>query len=152
MRIHSYIKGQRVVVASKYDISEATSEKISKLVIRISSFTLLYIVPVIIGELCTYYQVVNMDSWLTSWYSTRCLHAQRSAFGFTQPRNCCPILEAREVNDSPEPALFFIKYLSYFTVGIACAIWTVNGKTFNSYADFYARVFYGRTRVPIRAH
>lgn len=152
MRIHSYIKGQRVVVASKYDISEAASEKISKLVIRISSFTLLYIIPLIIGELCTYYQAINMDSWLTSWYSTKCLHAQRSAFGFTQTRDTCPILEARNVHNTPKAALFFIKYVSYFTVGIACAIWTINGKTFNSYADFYARVFYGRTRVPVRPH
>ncbi|KAI1710207.1 frizzled/Smoothened family membrane region domain-containing protein [Ditylenchus destructor] len=151
MRIRSYIKGQRL---SKFE-TEAASDKISKLMLRISSFSLLYIVPMIVGQLCTYYQALNMESWLTTWYSTRCLHAQRGAFGFTQSREFCPIDDGHmlvRVHETPEPVLFFVKYLCHFTVGIACAIWTVNGKTFNSYGEFYARVFYGRSRVPTRVH
>lgn len=141
-------------------------EKVSKLTFRISVFTFLYITPVIIGLFCTYYQAINMESWLSSWYSTRCLHAQRSAFGFTQPRELCPIFQDatavasgqvvshrhHHYQGQPEPILFFVKYLSYFTAGIACALWTVNGKTFSSYSDFYVKVFYGRTRVPTRIH
>ncbi|KAI1702861.1 frizzled/Smoothened family membrane region domain-containing protein [Ditylenchus destructor] len=151
MRIRSYIKGQRL---SKFE-TEAASDKISKLMLRISSFSLLYIVPMIVGQLCTYYQALNMESWLTTWYSTRCLHAQRGAFGFTQSREFCPIDDGHmlvKVHETPEPVLFFVKYLCHFTVGIACAIWTVNGKTFNSYGEFYARVFYGRSRVSTRVH
>uniref|UniRef100_A0A915D9U2 G-protein coupled receptors family 2 profile 2 domain-containing protein n=1 Tax=Ditylenchus dipsaci TaxID=166011 RepID=A0A915D9U2_9BILA len=147
MRIRSYIKGQRL---NKLEATEAASEKISKLMLRISSFSMLYIVPMIVGQVCTYYQALNMENWLTTWYSTRCLHAQRGAFGFTLSREFCPIDDGTMVHETPEAVIFFIKYLCYFTVGVACALWTINGKTLNSYGEFYARIFYGRSRVPTR--
>lgn len=146
--------------------STLPTEKVSKLTFRISFFTFFYITPLFIGWLCNYYQSINMENWLNLWYSTRCLHAQRSAFGFTQSRELCPIFQdatvipsVKSINHSnfyyqgqgqPEPILFFVKYLSYFTAGIACALWTINGKTFSSYSDFYVKVFFGRSRVPTR--
>lgn len=150
MRIRSYIKGHQM---AKFTSNEAATEKIGKLMLRISSFAILYIVPIIVGLLCTYYQATNMDNWLTNLYSTRCLHAQRGAFGFTQARELCPIADRAIVSSTPEAALFFAKYLCLFTVGIACAIWTINGKTFTSYGEFYSRIFCRtHSRVPTRVH
>lgn len=91
-----------------------------------------------------------MDAWLTSWYATRCLHAQRGLFGFTQPRESCPIVEANLVDKYPNFWIFCCKYVAQLSVGLACVVWTINGKTFNSYGDFYARVIHGRSRVPTR--
>lgn len=118
--------------------------------IRISTFAVLYLTASVIYCLCLFYQAMNMDTWLTSWYTTRCLHLQRGPFGFTQPRELCPINEAALNNQLPDLWLFCGKYVAQLSVGVACAVWTINGKTFNSYGDFYARVFMGRARVPTR--
>lgn len=81
----------------------------------------------------------------TSWYVTRCLHAQRSTFGFTLSRSHCPVSGDEALLDraTPDPTFFFLKYLAHFTIGIACAFWTVNGKTVLSYGNFCGRIFYG---------
>ena len=63
--------------------------------------------------------------------------------------------------NQPQPLLFFLKYLANFTSGIACAVWTLNGKTVATYGDFFARIFFRNTadrqrgrpsRVPTRVH
>lgn len=168
LRILSYIRRQHHLVCKFEAIGSgftSPTDKVTKLTFRISIFNFFYITPLILGWLCNYYESINLESWLSLWYSTRCLHAQRSAFGFTQAREFCPIYQdatvvsGQTLNHShfhyqgqPEPAFFFVKYLSYFTTGIACALWTVNGKTFSSYRDFYLKVFFGRSRVPTRIH
>ncbi|KAI6239455.1 hypothetical protein M3Y99_00580500 [Aphelenchoides fujianensis] len=146
LRIRSYIKEQRPAL-SKF---EAASGKISRLMIRISTFAVLCLVSMVVYTLCIFYQALNMDAWLTSWYATRCLHAQRGTFGFTQPREMCPIDEAEAVGAQPNFWFFCCKYVAQLSVGLACVVWTINGKTFNSYGDFYARVIHGRSRVPTR--
>ncbi|CAD5210879.1 unnamed protein product [Bursaphelenchus xylophilus] len=147
LRIRSYIKGQKAAPLGKL---EAASGKISRLMIRITMFAALYMMASVAYCVFLFYQAVNMDSWLTSWYGTRCLHLQRGSFGFTQPRELCPINQAALTNESPDLLMFCGKYVAQLSVGVACAVWTINGKTFNSYGDFYARVFLGRSRVPTR--
>ncbi|CAD5207512.1 unnamed protein product [Bursaphelenchus okinawaensis] len=147
LRIRSYIKGQKAAPLGKF---EAASGKISRLMIRITTFASLFMIASVVYCVCLFYQAVNMDSWLTSWYGTRCLHLQRGKFGFTQQRELCPINQAALTNESPDWLMFCGKYVAQLSVGVACAVWTINGKTFNSYGDFYARVFLGRSRVPTR--
>uniref|UniRef100_A0A183BIC6 Frizzled-4 n=1 Tax=Globodera pallida TaxID=36090 RepID=A0A183BIC6_GLOPA len=144
MRIRSYIKGHRFV-ANKFEQADA-SDKLSKLMFRIGCFSLLYVLPMAVGIFCSFYQAENVAHWITSWYSTRCLHAQRSAFGFTHPRAQCPIGDGVQLSRHPDPLLFFLKYLSNFSTGIACVVWTLNGKTVASYGDFLARLFTSRER------
>jgi hypothetical protein len=51
-----------------------------------------------------------------------------------------------------DPLLFFVKYAAQFSVGLACAVWVLNGKTLQSYADWLDRRLHaGRQRVPTRA-
>ncbi|KAI3413765.1 hypothetical protein GPALN_011246 [Globodera pallida] len=144
MRIRSYIKGHRFV-ANKFEQADA-SDKLSKLMFRIGCFSLLYVLPMAVGIFCSFYQAENVAHWISSWYSTRCLHAQRSAFGFTHPRAQCPIGDGVQLSRHPDPLLFFLKYLSNFSTGIACVVWTLNGKTVASYGDFLARLFTSRER------
>lgn len=62
-----------------------------------------------------------MNSWLTSWYATRCLHAQRGLFGFTQPREACPIIEADLVDMLDMKQNFWVfccKYIAQLSVGL----------------------------------
>ncbi|KAL3085018.1 hypothetical protein niasHS_010087 [Heterodera schachtii] len=157
LRIRSYIKGHRFV-ANKFEQTDA-SDKLSKLMFRIGCFSLIYVLPMAVGIFCAFYQTENIGHWLTNWYSTRCLHAQRSAFGFTHPRAQCPVGDDVQLSRQPDPVLFFLKYLSHFSIGIACVVWTLNGKTVASYGDFLARLFSSRghrrgrpIRVPTRPH
>ena len=67
LRIRSYIKGNRFI-ANKFEHAEA-SEKLSRLVIRISCFSLIYTLPMVVSLYCALYQTQNMEQWLTNWYS-----------------------------------------------------------------------------------
>nr|CAD2187715.1 unnamed protein product [Meloidogyne enterolobii] len=157
LRIRSYIKCNRFVT-NKFENAEA-SEKLGRIMLRITCFSLLYVLPMFVSCYCSYYQTINMEAWLTNWYSTRCLHAQRAVFGFTQQRDYCPITDQIELENQPGPLLFFLKYLANFTVGIACAVWTLNGKTVVIYGEFMSRLCMGKennrgrpTRLPTRVH
>ncbi|KAF7633829.1 hypothetical protein Mgra_00006798 [Meloidogyne graminicola] len=155
LRIRSYIKCNQFIT-NKFENAEA-SEKLGRIMLRISCFSFLYGLPMFISCYCSYYQTINMEKWLTNWYSTRCLHAQRAVFGFTQQRDYCPIEDGIGLENQPAPILFFLKYLANFTVGIACAVWTLNGKTVVIYGEFISRLCMredrGRpTRLSTRVH
>ena len=66
LRIRSYIKGSRFI-ANKYENADA-SEKLGRLMIRISFFSLIYVLPMCVGLYATHYQAQNMSQWLTNWY------------------------------------------------------------------------------------
>lgn len=70
LRIRAYIRRQRFV--SKFETVEAT-EKVGRLMLRISSFSLIYIVPVALGTYSDYYQSQNMDNWLVCLFYFFCL-------------------------------------------------------------------------------
>uniref|UniRef100_A0A915LX17 Frizzled-4 n=1 Tax=Meloidogyne javanica TaxID=6303 RepID=A0A915LX17_MELJA len=132
LRIRSYIKCNRFVT-NKFENAEA-SEKLGRIMLRITCFSLLYVLPMFVSS-------------------------QRAVFGFTQQRDYCPITDQIELENQPGPLLFFLKYLANFTVGIACAVWTLNGKTVVIYGEFMSRLCMGKennrgrpTRLPTRVH
>ncbi|KAE9552248.1 hypothetical protein FO519_004526 [Halicephalobus sp. NKZ332] len=157
IRIRSYIKGRNL---SKFSPPEDASEKLFRLMTRMTIFGLLFSIPAAFSVFSNFYQSSHLESWLTTWYSTRCLHAQRASFGFTQPRELCPLVAAPPQavvgaleTAEPDPILYFLKHLPFFVVGLACAIWALNGKTFASFRDCCDRQCHrGRSRVPTVDH
>lgn len=140
LRIRRYIKYQDKDNMQKID-------KLEKLMLRISAFSFMYIVPTVVAAACIGYQSFMMGHWLASWYERRCTHTpDRTAFGFPQGRETCPQLEQRV--SPPEFLVFVFKYLMQLVVGITCAVWICSSKTVTSWYNFYARVVYRRSRVP----
>jgi frizzled protein 1/7 len=171
IRIRSYIKCQ-----PKYGATEKASENLFLLMTRMTMFVLFFAIASSLSIFAQFYQTIHLEEWLTSWYSTRCLHAKRASFGFTQSRETCPlisstgsslggspglsgsgipsqILVGNLISSEPSPLLYFSKHLQFFIIGFSCAIWIFNGKTFQSFRDCWDRQCHrGRSRVPTVDH
>jgi hypothetical protein len=143
---------------------------------RMTMFVLFFAIASSLSIFAQFYQTIHLEEWLTSWYSTRCLHAKRASFGFTQSRETCPlisstgsslggspglsgsgipsqILVGNLISSEPSPLLYFSKHLQFFIIGFSCAIWIFNGKTFQSFRDCWDRQCHrGRSRVPTVDH
>lgn len=46
--------------------------KLEKLMLRISAFSVMYIVPAVMTVACNVYQYTMLPQWLHSWYNVRC--------------------------------------------------------------------------------
>ena len=93
-----------------------------------------------------YKKTYNSVYWTNNFHLIFYFLAQRAVFGFTQQRDYCPIEDGIGLENQPGPILFFLKYLANFTVGIACAVWTLNGKTVVIYGEFMSRLCMGEDR------
>ncbi|CEF63636.1 Frizzled-4 [Strongyloides ratti] len=137
--IISLLRIRRYLKCKQSDI-DATSSKVQLLMIRISTFAILYTIPTIIFLASIFYQSKYFDRWLTEWYSLRCNHGDRHVFGFSTSRHNCP---SDLFVSAPDPLLFYAKYSSQLLIGVICAIWVSSGKTIKSYANAYSRLVYG---------
>lgn len=123
-------------------------DKLEKLMLRISAFSVMYIVPAVIRAACLYYQYVMMPLWTRTWFQLSCTRDQRPrqqglpSYDFAA--NCPPA----STNAAPEFLVFVFKYLMSLVVGITCAVWICSGKTVTSWHNFYAVVVWRRSMVP----
>ena len=139
LRIRRYIKVQDKDNMQKID-------KLEKLMLRISAFSVMYIVPTVVLAACIGYQSFMLPHWLANWYQHRCERTQdRTIFGFGQSLAECP--EKIPVAP-PELLVFVFRYVSQLIVGITCAVWIFSGKTVTSWYNCYARNVYRRSPVP----
>lgn len=53
--------------------------KLEKLMLRISAFSVMYIVPAVMTVACSVYQYTMMPQWLHSWYNVRCNQVRKKA-------------------------------------------------------------------------
>lgn len=121
-------------------------EKLERLMIKISVFSVLYTVPAVIIVACYFYQVFYFDFWMAKWWYPRVCGTGGSsstddAVVTISKKFQCEKLK-REIEQAPraEFVVFMIKYLAILVVGITSGFWMWSSKTLNSWNKFYATV------------
>ena len=132
VRIRSVLKTDRGV----------RTDKLTKLMVRIGIFSVLYMLPAIIVIACLFYEHSYRPIWDKAW---------KLSFLFMSFHcNGCtcydPIGRTR-----PDFAVFMIKYLMLLMVGITSGFWIWSGKTIQSWRNFYHGKIL-RRRIPTRRH
>ncbi|KRX56844.1 Frizzled-1 [Trichinella sp. T9] len=110
-------------------------EKLEKLIIRISVFSVLYAVPALCLIACDLIQVSSYTRWMVTWYDTQCRNpVTKQLYGFPQ---ICPKLPYDHDSPKPEFVAFMLKYLMTLVVGITSGFWIWSSKTLDSWNKFY---------------
>eukprot|EP00794_Sanderia_malayensis_P017823 gene17823-19604_t len=126
-----FISLVRIRSVLKHDQSLKT-DKLTRLMVRIGVFSVLYTLPAIIVIACLFYeQAYRPDwdrSWLISWFKIK-------FFCVDKFQKNCPTLVIGE--DRPDFAVYMIKYLMMLMVGITSGFWIWSGKTLLSWKKFY---------------
>nr|ABI98898.1 frizzled receptor 1 [Clytia hemisphaerica] len=104
------------------------TDKLTRLMIRIGIFSVLYSLPAIIVIACLFYEQSYRDTWNESWIKSY----------MDVPRDCGD----KECKDfigkaRPDFTVFIIKYLMLLMVGITSGFWIWSGKTIQSWKMFY---------------
>ena len=138
-----FISLVRIRSVLKHDESLKT-DKLTRLMIRIGVFSILYTLPAIIVIACLFYEQAYRDdwdaSWIKSWYKAKrvChdLHDVKIA------RRLCT--KTTIGSERPDFAVYMIKYLMMLMVGITSGFWIWSGKTLTSWKRFYYSKFLRR--------
>lgn len=112
------------------------TDKLEKLMIRIVVFSVLYTVPAISVLACYFYEQTYLETWMLTWQREMC---DQKYFSIPCPDN--PSVPTAVHNVKPVFAVFMIKYLMTLVVGITSGFWIWSGKTFNSWKNFYNKIF-----------
>ncbi|CAB0004539.1 unnamed protein product [Nesidiocoris tenuis] len=98
----------RIRTVMKHDGTK--TDKLEKLMIRISVFSVMYTVPALVVLACLFYEQAYMDSWMLTWNLEMCsMPGQHTPYSIP-----CPIGErAQGLGQRPEFKVFMIKYLMY---------------------------------------
>ncbi|KAK0426347.1 hypothetical protein QR680_009660 [Steinernema hermaphroditum] len=145
----SMFRIRKYIYNVKHNGIEHNVRKLEKLMMRLSTFAIAYMIPAAVYGFCLFMQSRSGDAWLSNWYGVRCNRPDRLSFGFTQSREHCPLITE---DLKPEKWLFFLRYLSQLIVGIMCAFWICSPKTYGSYAQAYAKIVHGRSPVRTNVH
>uniref|UniRef100_A0A0N5AKD9 Frizzled-4 n=1 Tax=Syphacia muris TaxID=451379 RepID=A0A0N5AKD9_9BILA len=141
VRIRKYIK-------VKHSSIDHNIRKLEKLMLRICAFAFMYTLPTMVSAVCIGYEAFMMENWLTR--SVRCSNSVMNSKEMDPLRRSrCQQLQNVQ---KPEPMIYLFKYLFQLVIGITCAVWVCSSKTLESFSKAYARVFYGRSRVPTQIY
>lgn len=101
------------------------TDKLERFMVRIGTFSVVYIVPQLILIICLFYEQNNSMNWLKTWKYEKnfCVNAED-----------CALKDDREYH--PRYELFMIKYTCMFAIGIISSGWVLNGKTMASWRSF----------------
>jgi len=105
------------------------TDKLTRLMIRIGIFAVLYSLPAIIVIACLFYEQRYRRDWDKSWVRAN-LDMLRGCNGIV----CEPDFVGIH---RPDFAVFMIKYLMLLMVGITSGFWIWSGKTLASWRRFY---------------
>jgi len=96
--------------------------------VRIGTFSVVYIIPQLILIICLFYEQYNYLNWLQTWKNEEkfCLN----------PLNC-QLIDNKKLR--PRYELFMIKYTCMLAIGIISCGWVLNGKTIASWRQFFSR-------------
>lgn len=104
------------------------TDKLTRLMIRIGIFAVLYSLPAIIVIACLFYEQTYRREWDKSW-----IRAWLDMSASCDGKSCFKFVgEVR-----PDFAVFMIKYLMLLMVGITSGFWIWSGKTISSWKRFY---------------
>ena len=104
------------------------TDKLTRLMIRIGIFSVLYSLPAIIVIACLFYEQSYKDTWNNSW-----IEAYMTMLEDCDNKECKDFIGAAR----PDFAVFIIKYLMLLMVGITSGFWIWSGKTIQSWKMFY---------------
>ena len=128
-----FISLVRIRSVLKHDQSLKT-DKLTRLMIRIGVFSILYTLPAIIVIACLFYEQAYRGAWdaawIKSWYKTK-----RICHDLQIDRSICT--KHALGGDRPDFAVYMIKYLMMLMVGITSGFWIWSGKTLTSWKRFY---------------
>ena len=98
-------------------------DKLERLMVRISIYSVLYTVPAIVVIVCYFYEQASRASWLLAWH--------QAASPARCQGNC-----SKDASSMPEFTVFMIKYLMALIVGIMSGFWIWSSKTLSSWRRF----------------
>lgn len=130
IRIRSVLKSDRAL----------RTDKLTKLMIRIGIFSVLYMLPAVIVIACLFYEQEYKKHWDYSWIVSWVLMSIKCGGASCYD----PLGDYR-----PDFAVFMIKYLMLLMVGITSGFWIWSGKTLQSWKAFYRKGFFRRKRMPL---
>uniref|UniRef100_A0A915I0C3 Uncharacterized protein n=1 Tax=Romanomermis culicivorax TaxID=13658 RepID=A0A915I0C3_ROMCU len=109
-------------------------EKLERLMIRISVFSLMFLVPTCVLVACYVYQALSIDYWLAFWwYTQKCGGTSASEMPLQIRRQCSELAEFSKSRLRPEFFVFIIKYLAILSIGFTNLIWIWSPKTLQSW-------------------
>ncbi|CAF0904367.1 unnamed protein product [Rotaria sordida] len=104
------------------------TDKLERFMVRIGTFSVVYIIPQLILIICLCYEQNNYLNWLQTWkYEENfCLNSIN-----------CQLNDNKKIR--PRYELFMIKYTCMLAIGIISSGWVLNGKTIMSWRNFFSR-------------
>jgi len=106
------------------------TDKLTRLMVRIGIFSILYSLPAIIVIACLFYEQSFRPYWDESWKN-----------GWLKMLDDCDGVNCKDFvyknTNRPDFAVFMIKYLMLLMVGITSGFWIWSGKTIQSWRRFY---------------
>ncbi|CAF3672511.1 unnamed protein product [Rotaria sp. Silwood1] len=104
------------------------TDKLERFMVRIGTFSVVYIIPQLILIICLFYEQNNYLNWLQTWKHEEnfCLYSIN-----------CQLNENNKIR--PRYELFMIKYTCMLAIGIISSGWVLNGKTMISWRNFFSR-------------
>lgn len=138
-------------------------EKLEKLIMRISVFSVLYVLPAVGMIICYFIQAGQFDQWVSTWAHKTTMdvyHSQKAIFSQLQPDQvhqqlqenggfCFTALPGSHRCISPPnwaPGLrpsfgmFMMRYAMALVVGVTAGFWVWSSKTVTSWSNFYAKL------------
>ena len=103
------------------------TDKLERFMVRIGTFSIIYIIPQLILIACLFYEQNNYNFWLNSW----------------KHESVCKIDPQCELNENqikkPSHEIFMLKYTCMLAIGIISSGWVINGKTMASWRNFFSQ-------------
>jgi len=119
------------------------TDKLERLMLRIGTFSLLYMVPASTVLGCYLYEYIHLPDWMLLWQEEVCRDKtlqQKWHVGCRFPDNQQPQVAP------PNFFVFMLKYVMIFAVGIFSGFWVWSGKTVQTWKNFYAKMCGGYRR------
>lgn len=108
------------------------TEKLEKLIRRISAFSVLHTLTAAALLSCHLYEQARRPQWERTWLTQTCRH-------FAVP---CPTGNAAPL--TPHIGVFMVKYLVTLVGGVTSGLWAWSGKTLRSWHHVYKRIIAGK--------
>jgi len=119
------------------------TDKLERLMLRIGTFSTLYMVPATTVVGCYLYEYVHLPDWMLLWQEEIC----RDEVLQEKWHPTCRFPDNQQPQVAPPNFfVFMLKYVMIFAVGIFSGFWVWSGKTLQTWKNFYAKICGGYRR------
>jgi len=119
------------------------TDKLERLMMRIGTFSLLYLVPASTVVGCYLYEYVHLPDWMLLWQEEIC----RDKVLQEKWHPTCRFPDNQQPQVAPPNFfVFMLKYVMIFAVGIFSGFWVWSGKTLQTWKNFNAKICGGYRR------